>query len=419
MAAPVRAEDIGQLIHALLQPTALIELGVIAACLVLAWLVVRLVRGPEPRRGSMWFGKGVVDGIFFPVLALLLVLLARWGLQGVVPEAVFRLAVPIFVSLAVIRLTVRVLRASFPDSHLVRVVERSLSWVVWLGVVLWVTGVLPLVLQELDAIQWKIGATQVSVRNILEGLVSAVLVLVGALWLSSLLEARLLSGSIGNVGVRKMAANALRALLLFIGLMFALSAAGIDLTALGVLGGALGVGIGFGLQKLAANYVSGFVILAEQSMRIGDLVRVDNFEGRITDISTRYTVVRAINGRESIIPNEMMITQRVENASLADSRMLLNTVVQVAYGSDVPAVMARMQEAVAAVPRVMADPGPGVLLTNFAADGLELTVGFWIADPENGQGNVRSDVNLAILRLLDEMAVEIPYPQRVLRRASA
>ncbi|KPF51049.1 mechanosensitive ion channel protein [beta proteobacterium AAP51] len=419
MAAPVRAEDIGQLIHALLQPTALIELGVIAACLAVAWLVVRLVRGPEPRRGSMWFGKGVVDGIFFPVLALLLVLLARWGLQGVVPEAVFRLAVPIFVSLAVIRLTVRVLRASFPDSHLVRVVERSLSWVVWLGVVLWVTGVLPLVLQELDAIQWKIGATQVSVRNILEGLVSAVLVLVGALWLSSLLEARLLSGSIGNVGVRKMAANALRALLLFIGLMFALSAAGIDLTALGVLGGALGVGIGFGLQKLAANYVSGFVILAEQSMRIGDLVRVDNFEGRITDISTRYTVVRAINGRESIIPNEMMITQRVENASLADSRMLLNTVVQVAYGSDVPAVMARMQEAVAAVPRVMADPGPGVLLTNFAADGLELTVGFWIADPENGQGNVRSDVNLAILRLLDEMAVEIPYPQRVLRRASA
>ena len=419
MAAPVRAEDIGQLIHALLQPTALIELGVIAACLAVAWLVVRLVRGPEPRRGSMWFGKGVVDGIFFPVLALLLVLLARWGLQGVVPEAVFRLAVPIFVSLAVIRLTVRVLRASFPDSHLVRVVERSLSWVVWLGVVLWVTGVLPLVLQELDAIQWKIGATQVSVRNILEGLVSAVLVLVGALWLSSLLEARLLSGSIGNVGVRKMAANALRALLLFIGLMFALSAAGIDLTALGVLGGALGVGIGFGLQKLAANYVSGFVILAEQSMRIGDLVRVDNFEGRITDISTRYTVVRAINGRESIIPNEMMITQRVENASLADSRMLLNTVVQVAYGSDVPAVMARMQEAVAAVPRVMVDPGPGVLLTNFAADGLELTVGFWIADPENGQGNVRSDVNLAILRLLDEMAVEIPYPQRVLRRASA
>jgi small-conductance mechanosensitive channel len=418
-ARPLRVDDLGELLHGLLQPTALIELGVIAGCLALAWLVVRLVRGPEPQRGSMWFGRGVVDGIFFPLLALLFVLVARWALQTVVPLAVFKLAVPIFISLAVIRLTVRVLRANFSESQLVRVVERSLSWVVWLGVVLWVTGVLPLILQELDAIQWKIGATQVSVRNILEGVVSGVLVLVVALWLSSLLEARLLSGSIGNLGVRKMAANAMRAVLLFVGLMFALSAAGIDLTALGVLGGAVGVGIGFGLQKLAANYVSGFVILAEQSMRIGDLVKVDNFEGRITDISTRYTVIRALNGREAIVPNEMMITQRVENASLADSKMGMNTIVQVAYGTDLQALMPRIAQAVGAVPRVMADPGPGVLLSNFAADGLELTIGFWIADPENGQGNVRSDVNLAILQLFDDLQVEIPFPQRVLRRASA
>ena len=419
MPAPMRADDLGELLHALLRPTALIELGVIAGCLAVGWLVVRLVRGPEARRGSIWYGRGVVDGIFFPLLALLLVLVARWALMDVVPLAVFKLAVPIFISLAAIRLTVRVLRASFPESQLARVVERSLSWVVWLGVVLWVTGVLPLILQELDAIQWKIGATQVSVRNILEGAVSGVLVLVVALWLSSLLEARLLGGTIGNLGVRKMAANAMRAVLLFVGLMFALSAAGIDLTALGVLGGAVGVGIGFGLQKLAANYVSGFVILAEQSMRIGDLVKVDNFEGRITDISTRYTVIRALNGREAIVPNEMMITQRVENASLADSTMGLNTVVQVAYGTDLATVIPRLAAAVGALPRVMAEPAPAVLLSNFAADGLELTIGFWIADPENGQANVRSDVNLAILKLFDDLQVEIPFPQRVLRRASA
>lgn len=418
MAAPMHFEELGQLLHGLLQPTALVELGVIAGCLVLAWVVVRLARGPEPRRGSMWFGHGVVDGIFFPLLALLLVLVARWALDGVVPMAVFRLALPVFVSLAVIRLTVRVLRASFPNSHLVRVVERSLSWIVWLGVVLWVTGVLPVVLHELDAIQWKIGSSQVSVRNIFDGLVSGVLVLVVALWLSSMLEARLLGSGIGNLGVRKMAANALRAALLFIGLMFALSAAGIDLTALGVLGGAVGVGIGFGLQKLAANYISGFVILAEQSMRIGDLVKVDNFEGRITDISTRYTIIRAANGREAIVPNEMMMTQRVENASLADSRMGMNTVVQVAYGTDLAVLMPRIRETVGAVPRVMADPAPSVLLSNFAADGLELTIGFWIADPENGQGNVRSEVNLAILQLFDGLGVEIPFPQRVLRRAT-
>ncbi|MBA4175111.1 MAG: mechanosensitive ion channel protein [Leptothrix sp. (in: Bacteria)] len=418
MARAITADDLGRFIEALLKPTALIELGVLAGCLLLAWGIVRLARGPLPRKGSMWFGRGVVDGVFFPLLALLLAVAARWGLQGALPIAVFRLAVPVLLSLAVIRLTVRVLRASFPDSQVVRVVERSLSWVVWVAVVLWLTGVLPMVLQELDTITWKIGSTKISVRNLIEGIVTGGLVLVLVLWLSALLEGRLLTGATDNLSIRKMAANSLRVILLFLGLMFALSAAGIDLTALGVLGGAVGVGIGFGLQKLAANYVSGFVILAERSMRIGDLVKVDGFEGRITDISTRFTVIRAINGRESIVPNEMMITQRVENASLADSTLLLNTVVQVAYGTDLDALMPQLAQAVAAVPRVLATPAPVVLLTGFAADGLELTFGFWIADPENGQGNVRSAVNLAILRALNERGVEIPFPQRVVRQAA-
>jgi small-conductance mechanosensitive channel len=214
-----------------------------------------------------------------------------------------------------------------------------------------------------------------------------------------------------------MAANVTRALLVFVGLLVALSAAGIPLGALSVLGGAVGVGIGFGLQKLASNYVSGFVILAERSLRIGDVVRVDGFEGRVTDIHTRYTVIRALNGRESIVPNELLITQRVENASLADPRILLTTSVQVAYGTDVPALSPRIVEALLAVPRVLGDPGPAVQLAAFASDGLQLNVVFWISDPQNGQGNVLSEVNLAILRTLAEAGVEIPFPQRVVRQS--
>ena len=283
---------------------------------------------------------------------------------------------------------------------------------------LWVTGVLPLLLHELDAISWKLGSTQITVRNLLEGAVTAVLVMVVALWVSAALERKLLEGASDNVSIRKMAALFLRALLLFVGVVVALSAAGVDLTALGVLGGAVGVGIGLGLQKLAANYVSGFVILAERSMRIGDLVKVDNFEGRITDISTRYTVIRALNGRESIVPNEMMITQRVENSSLADPRVLISTTVQVEYGTDLDALLPRLAQAVAAVPRVLAEPGPGVLLSAFAPDGLELTIPFWLDDPENGQNNLRSAVNLAILRTLNECGVGIPFPQRVVHHKS-
>jgi small-conductance mechanosensitive channel len=288
---------------------------------------------------------------------------------------------------------------------------------VWIGLIPWVTGILPALMTELDSVTWRIGGTRLSLGALLEGAFNVVVVLVGVLWLTAAIESRLLSGQTDNLSVRKIAANAIRALMLFVGLMVALSAAGIDLTALGVLGGAVGVGIGFGLQKLAANYVSGFVILAERSLRIGDMVKVDGFEGQITDINTRATIIRAANGRESIVPNEMLITQRVENASLSDPAVLASSVVQVAYGTDVLALRPKLLAALAKIARISnsADRQPAVHLTAFAADGLELTVWYWSTDPENGQSNLRSEVNLAILSVLDAEGVEIPYPQRVLR----
>jgi len=412
---PISAEELGQLLTQLQQPTVLAEVAALAGCLGLAWLLVRLWRGQQAEPTAIWFGRKVVDGILFPVVALMLALAARRALMEVIPLPVFRLAIPVLSSLAVIRLTVKVLGAAFPGSRTVRVVERTVSWLAWLVTVLWITGVMPLLLDELDQITWKIGAGEVSLRKVIEGTLSAILVMILSLSLSSAIESKLLKGATDNLSMRKMAANILRALLLVTGLMLALSAVGIDLTALSVFGGALGVGVGMGLQKLAANYVSGFVILAERSLRIGDLVRVDNFEGVITDINTRFTVLRSSSGRESIVPNEVLITQRVENASLADRRLLLTTVVQVAYGTDLNTVMPALQTAVRDLPRVLHDPAPSVLLSNFAADGLELTVAFWIADPEAGQLGARSAVNLAVLDTLNRLGVDIPFPQRVLR----
>ncbi|MDE2611872.1 MAG: mechanosensitive ion channel [Burkholderiales bacterium] len=413
------AEDFERLLEALARPTALVELAVFGTCLLAAWVLGLLLRGARRPTASVWFGARIVDGLLFPLLALALALLARALLFADLPPAVFRLVVPILLSLAVIRLVVHVLHRAFPNSPPMQSVGRSVAWLAWIAAVLWITGVLPYVLGELDEIRWKIGNTRISARNVLDGVVSSVVVLVLALWLSSAFEARLLRGATDNLSIRRMAATLVRTLLLFLGLMFSLSAAGIDLTTLGVLGGAVGVGVGFGLQRLASNYVSGFVILAERSMRIGDIVKVDSFEGRITDITTRYTMIRALNGRESIVPNEMMVTQRVENYSLADPNVAVTTTVQVAYGTDLDAVLPRLVAAAAAVPRVIAAPAPSAQLSEFAADGLNLTVGFWIADPVNGTGNVRSDVNLAILRTLDAMGVEIPFPQRVLRRSGA
>ena len=410
---PLTADELAALWTHLHERSALLELGLLAGCLSLAWLVVRLWRGQKGSAGSIWFGEHIVDGVLFPVLALFLALVLRRLLINEVPMAVLRVAIPVLMSLAAIRLTVKVLKAVFPDSSAIRVVERTVSWFAWGVTVLWITGALPLILNELDQITFKMGASRVSIRNLIEGSLGVVLVLILTLSVSSAIESRLLKGASDNLSLRKIASNAIRALLLVLGLMMALSMAGIDLTALSVVGGAVGVGVGFGLQKLAANYVSGFVILAERSLRIGDLVRVDNFEGRITDINTRYTVLRSAAGREAIVPNELLITQRVENASLADNKLMLSTVVQVAYGTDLDVVRPALQAAAQAVPRVLSEPAVAVHLTAFAADGLELTVNFWILDPENGQMAVRSDVNLAILATLNRLGVEIPYPQRV------
>jgi small-conductance mechanosensitive channel len=363
---------------------------------------------------SVWFGNRIFDGVLFPVLALAFAYAARVALAATIKPAVFNVAIPILISLVVIRLSVRVLGRTFPGVRWVRTVERSISWIAWIAVVLWITGVSPMVLDAMEEVHWKVGNAQMTLRNVVEGGITAGIVLVLSLWISAAIERKLLSSGSGHdLSLRKIAANVVRALLLFFGLLIALSAVGIDLTALSVLGGAIGVGLGFGLQKIAANYISGFVILAERSLRIGDMVKVDTFEGRITDIRTRYTVIRSLGGREAIVPNETLITQRVENSSLADPRVLIQSSVQVAYGTDVRALQPKLIAAMRGIPRIVDDPAPNVLLSSFAADGMELTLQFWIRDAENGQGNVRSEVNLAVLAVLNEANVEIPYPQRV------
>ncbi len=408
------SRELDELFTELFRPGAVAEIGILAGCLAIAWIVVRLIRGRDRPVQSVWFGNQIFDGLLFPLLALALAYAARIALAGTIKPAVFKVAIPVLMSLALIRLSVRVLGRAFPGVGWVRVVERSISWLAWIAVVLWITGVSPIVLDAMDDVRWKVGAGTMTLRNVLEGGITAGVVLVIALWVSAAIERKLLSGGTGHdLSLRKIAANVVRALLLFFGLLFALSAVGIDLTALSVLGGAIGVGLGFGLQKIAANYISGFVILAERSLRIGDMVKVDGFEGRISDIRTRYTVIRSLTGREAIVPNETLITTRVENSSLADPRVLVQSAVQVAYGTDVRRLQPLLTAAIGAVPRVVADPPPSTYLAAFSADGMDLSIQFWIRDSENGQGNVKSDVNLALLDVLNREGIEIPFPQRV------
>jgi small-conductance mechanosensitive channel len=404
------------------RPEFWLEVAAIVVCVAISGLLVRWLK-PTPKDGtelnSVSFGRRGWDGFLFPLAATLLVYLCRVVWFAGEGNALMRLAVPVLGALAVIRLIARVVAVTYPDSTWARLGERFFSWLMWGGVILWLAGLLPQIVVELEAIQFSFGKSKLTLLALIQSVLAALAVLVGALWLSAAIEQRLLKGAVADLSLRKVAGNIIRALLLFIGLLMALSVIGIDLTALSVLGGALGVGLGFGLQKLASNYVSGFVILIERSLRIGDTVKVDSFEGKITDIKTRYTVIRALSGREAIVPNEKLITERVENLSLTDPKVLIIQPITVGYESDVAQVQEILVRAAVASPRVLPDPEPVAHLANFGNDGLEFNLCFWISDPENGQLNVRSQINVAILQGLRAAGVDIPYPQRVIHVKSS
>jgi small-conductance mechanosensitive channel len=233
------------------------------------------------------------------------------------------------------------------------------------------------------------------------------------MWLGRTLEARLMRAESIDPSLRAVLARVLRALLVMVAVLIAMSMVGLDLTVLSVFGGALGVGLGLGMQRIASNYVSGFIILLDRGLRIGDTITVDKYSGRVTDIKTRYTVVRALDGNDAVIPNELLVSQPVLNHSLSTPRVCISLHVRVVHGTEVAQAFAIMDAAARAHPRVLAVPAPACHLRELGTEGLDLELAFWIADPQNGSGPVKSDLNLAILHGFTEARIEIPHPAHI------
>jgi len=401
------------------QPLLLKELALLAMVLLLSWLVTRQL-SHFASGGSVLFGRGLFDGLLFPMLALALTYVAQVVFLKQQTPMLFKLAIPVLWSLALIRLSARVLMAVFPVSPLAQLTERLISWLVWGVAVLWITDLLPLVATEMEQVQLHFGKVRLDARTLLEGVLSCGLVLILSLWLSATIENRLLAQAVSDLSMRKVAANLLRAVLLLVGLLFALSAVGVDLTALSVLGGAFGVGLGLGLQKLAANYVSGFVVLVERSVRIGDYIKVDGLEGRVTDIKTRYTLLRDPSGRESIIPNDMLLTQRVDNLSLSDPQIAVHCTYPLGTDVDIDRVLGLLSSAALQSERVLREPPPQAFLSKVESAGLEFTLVTWVSDPESAYLKTRSQINTAVVQALHQAGIELPKaPQQVFMRAPA
>jgi small-conductance mechanosensitive channel len=398
------------------QARVLWQLAVFAASLLAAWLAARVLR---PRfaaaDGRPAFGREVLSQLLFPLGALVLVLIGRAVLRQWQPTGMLNVAVPLLTSFALVRFAVLMLRQVFAPSGWLDTLSRLIAWAIWLGFALHVTGLAPELLSFLDDIGFKVGKQRISLLLILQGALSVLVTLLVSLWLARFAEARLMGAAGLDISLRVMLSKLAQALLVLAAFLIALPAVGIDLTVLSVFGGMLGVGIGFGLQKIASNYVSGFLILLDRSVSIGDLVTVDQHTGQLTKMTARYVVVRSLGGVEAIIPNETIITSTVVNHSYSDRRVRVPIAVQVSYRSDLDLALRLMEAAARAHPRVLRDPAPRVLILGFADSGISLELGVWIEDPQEGTGNLRSDLNHAVWRAFREHGIDIPYPQREVR----
>jgi small-conductance mechanosensitive channel len=409
--------DFGRLQVALGTSRGVVELALALLCVAAGWLIDRrIAQAREARRGQAR-PPGSFVSVIFPLVALALTYGASilWG-RFVGPPLFLAIATPVLLALVVIRMVAYGLHRLFPSKAWLPAWELAIGTTIWGLALLYFLGVLPEIASALDDLVVPIGKSEVSLLTIFKGIAVVLITLVVTLWFSGLIEQRLALASQLDANLRALLAKFVRAVLIVVAVLIALQTIGFDLTLLTVFGGALGVGIGLGLQKLASNYIAGFTILLDRSIRIGDLITVDNRTGVVSKATSRYVVVRSGDGVEAIVPNETLVTTTVLNHSYTSHDVRLAVQVQVAYDSDVEKALALLTEIALREPRVLRGPlAPQSFVAGFGDSGVTLELGVWINDPHVGQLNLRSALNLAILREFAANGIAIPFPQREVR----
>ena len=412
--------DFSRLSGALASQIYWLELALVLACIAFAWAIDRRL---EARARLLQTSKrhprisGGVGRIVFSLVALALLFIVRPSFRAFGgPPFFIDIAIPLLIALAIIRMLVYVIRSLFAESAWVKTSERAIAFSIWVLAILYFVGVLPEVARELDAVVLPFGKPPVSLLTVAKGASAVILTLVITLWLSGLIEQRLSTASAIDTNTRALLVKFLRAVLLVVGVLIALRAIGFDLTLLTVFGGALGVGVGLGLQKFAANYIAGFTILLDKSIRLGDMITVDNRQGRVAKVTSRYVVLRALDGIEAIVPNETLVTTTVLNHSHASHDIRVATSVRIAYGADVERAIALMEQAARAETRLVTTPEPPAAFVNaLGENGVDLELVLWVAGPQAGIQTLRSDVNRRILLAFTAESIAIAPPRRDIR----
>ena len=295
------------------EPAILWQAGTLALCLLAAWWLGRLLqwRAPESSTEALKRGAAAFRRVVFPLVAMLLLVAGRAALGHWHNTNLLSVAIPLFAALAGIRFAVYLLRLGFSHAGWLDAFERSIATLVWLALALHLTGLLPEIVRWLSDVQLSVGRHGFSLWILLNAAFWVAMTILLALWAGAALEARLMRTEGLHSSLRVVFARLARAVMLVAAVLVALPLLGVDLTVLSVFGGALGVGLGLGLQKIASNYLSGFIILLDRSIRLGDMITADGHYGEVTRITTRYAVVRSLTGVEAIIPNDTLVTTTV------------------------------------------------------------------------------------------------------------
>jgi small-conductance mechanosensitive channel len=391
----------------------LIEVAVIMAAVLIACLIARPLKKRLQRLLDAQTWRDRVSGrlvrVFLPLMSFLFaILLLRVGSETLagykLPTALVDTAARLLTAWLIIRLSTAMLK----DSNW----ARLLSVAAWLIATLHILNLLIPVIHLLDQLAIDLGGVRISMLLLIKGVIVFAVLLKLASIGSSLMEKRILSFEELTPSVQVLLSKALKITLLAVAVIVALSSLGINLSAFAFIGGAIGVGVGFGLQKVVSNLVSGVILLLDRSIKPGDVIAIGSTYGRIQSLGARYVSVATRDRTEYLIPNEDLITTQVINWSFSDKLVRLKIVVGVSYDSDIHAVMRLMVDAAATIPRVLADPKPVCQLKNFGDSSVDMELRIWISDPENGISNVSSAVRIALWDVFKEHGIEIPYPQR-------
>lgn len=388
-----------------------IELSVIASAGVLGFLFAGLMRRlierlyPHTDDHEVSRVGRVLSSLAPPILWVVLLWIGTAALKGAgQPNDLARLAASLLNAWIVIRLVSSVVADPFWS--------RLFAMAAWTVAALNALRLLQPTIALLDGVAVTMGDLRVSLYLVIKAAALAVILLWLATTVARVVNHRVTRAKTLTPSVQTLIVQAVRLGSTLIAILIALNAVGIDLTAFAVLSGAIGVGLGFGLQKIVSNFVSGVIILMDRSIKPGDVVEVGDTYGWITSLGARYAAIRTRDGTEHLIPNEEFIINRVINWTHSDSAVRRKIPVGVSYDTDLDAVIPIIREAVAKTPRVLSSHKVNVLVRGFGDSAIDLEARFWIADPQNGVANVSSDCYLNVWRALRDANVEIPFPQR-------